>query len=227
MNRNRALYGEMGLALYMVQAVEGVLATALIVVFPSGAKSLDAEDETNRRKALGKLLKALRHRSEISQDFETVLNTFLKMRNEFVHHFMRKFDLASRKGRAAGIEFCKRLATQAWVVFRTLSGAVFLQLLYDAKATEGAAAADAAWESTWESLPKGARLELAVGIAAACSRMGKWPGFEDDEKIRALFKKEIARALSPTAGEFGRLLKEGKVDSGFARIWRKPHKAGK
>ncbi len=164
----------MGFALFMVQAAEGALADALAIVFPPegmiSVASLEAADEMARRKTLGGLLTELRHRSEISHDFENVLTTFLSTRNEFVHRITHTFNLESPEGQAAVIELCKGLGGQADFVARTLLGAVFAQCQYIAEMTGAPIAPD------WESMPASVREHIGLGIIAARTKLGNWTG---------------------------------------------------
>lgn len=164
----------MGLALFMVQAAEGALADALAIVFPPegmiSVASLEAAEEMARRKTLGGLLTELRHRSDISQDFEDVLTTFLSTRNEFIHRITHTFNLGTPDGQAAVIELCKRLGGQADFVARTLLGAVFAQCQYIADKTGAPVAPD------WETMPALAREHIGLGIIAARTKLGNWMG---------------------------------------------------
>jgi len=163
-----------GFALIMVQMAESALGSALAMVFPLdgviSVKSLDEAEDMSRRVTLGRLLTELRRRSEIRQDFDDILTTFLASRNEFIHRFTCSFDLGTPEGQAAGIDFCKSIGGQANFVACTLMGAVFTQFDYIADATGAPVGID------WETLPASTVKKLGLGIIAARNKLGRWQG---------------------------------------------------
>ena len=116
-----------GFALRMVQHAEEGLSVALRITFHSApaitAASLAAEEDTVRRKTLGQLLRELRRRVTIADDFDTFLSEFLAHRNDFVHG-KHSVLLDSVEGAAEFTRIASKLSGEASHVAMVLASAL-------------------------------------------------------------------------------------------------------
>jgi hypothetical protein len=85
--------------------------------------SIEAEEESARKKTLGQLLHELRRRTEIAADFDETLSSFLEHRNEFVHGLLMRseYDSSDPDGRERLRAFMGRLMGEAWSVIQVLT----------------------------------------------------------------------------------------------------------
>lgn len=83
----------MGVALLLVQNAERVIRLCMTVVLPKQAPitldSLQQQEDSERSKTIGYFLCELRKRASIDEDFDLLLVSFLKNRNDFVHDLSR------------------------------------------------------------------------------------------------------------------------------------------
>ena len=85
----RALCQNIGIALIACQTAEKLINLSLLVLFPKGpirtVEMFDHLDEKQRRKTLGYLIRGLRQRVGIDQQFDALLGDFLQHRNTLAH----------------------------------------------------------------------------------------------------------------------------------------------
>jgi hypothetical protein len=141
-----------GLCLSAIHAAEHAIAEAIEIALPAGAvlslRTLEAEEEEHRRKTLGQLVRKLNQRARLDPGIERDLENFILRRNDFIHHFHGRFDVMTDEGSERAINFCKKLASEAfWLaqVFTAVSFAVSERLEL---VTSGAVRIE------WESMPK-------------------------------------------------------------------------
>jgi hypothetical protein len=125
----------MGACLFAIQGAESALASAIECALPEGGiisvASMEADEAEHRRKTVGQLVRKLNDRARIDAGLVERLESFIKQRNEFIHHFSNRFDLASVEGSAEGVEWCKSLTSEAFslaFVFHSVVCAVVDQL---------------------------------------------------------------------------------------------------
>lgn len=77
----------MGLALVFLQTTEQLIRKCLTYVFPpDGGVTLEMLEQVGKRKhTLGKFLCELRKRVDIDDQFDSILDEFLDMRNKLIH----------------------------------------------------------------------------------------------------------------------------------------------
>lgn len=80
-------FAEIGLTLYRLQNVEGLLLNCMGLVFcDEGGKPIsDLTDPRTRKCTLGQMLSKLRQKFEVDPRFDELLEFFLEHRNTFVH----------------------------------------------------------------------------------------------------------------------------------------------
>ncbi|MCF3638231.1 hypothetical protein LU298_17350 [Komagataeibacter intermedius] len=81
-----------GATLYVVQVAERIIAEAIIMVLPDEQPrtrgDIEALSDKVRKHTLGQLLKRVRSKIDVSDEFDCRLNAFLTDRNTFVHHLL-------------------------------------------------------------------------------------------------------------------------------------------
>jgi hypothetical protein len=106
-----------GACLMSIQAAERALAHAIEVALPTAGvisfTSLEADQEKHRRQTLGQLVGQLNLRARIDPGIEEQLDSFIKRRNQFVHHFGATFDLGTTQGCSDAVAFCQQLTSDA------------------------------------------------------------------------------------------------------------------
>lgn len=121
-----------GAVLVAMQVAERIIAGALTLVLPpSQIRTLDdltRESAANHRATIGALLKKLKQRVDLDEDFEEVLTAFLKDRNDLIHDMDRipGFDLRSRPGLEVADRFLSNLMENTETVTRA-----FVSLMVD------------------------------------------------------------------------------------------------
>jgi len=103
-----------GLVLLRIQAVENVILLCLTFVFKNSTKQWDklhAKDEATRKQTLGFFLTELRKRVELNKSFDKDLESFLSMRNTFVHRLsdVPGWDVETQAGLMAAHKFLTEL----------------------------------------------------------------------------------------------------------------------
>lgn len=117
-----------GLALFGIQGVEAKLKMLLSYAFPEHPdmtlkEMYDAHGKPSKE-TLGMLLKKLRERASVDDDFENLLTAFLQNRNRFVHGIMteRGFNPGDSEGIANLRKFIDEIECQCWHIGATLMG---------------------------------------------------------------------------------------------------------
>ena len=108
----------MGVILIAVQSAEETINFALTFVFQGEERltleKLERIEAAERSGTLGRLLKQLRERVELSPEFDVLLTQFLSDRNTFIHRILEVpgFDLSTREGRNAATAFLSRFFSE-------------------------------------------------------------------------------------------------------------------
>lgn len=117
-----------GLALFGVQGVEAKLKILLSYTFPERKdmtlqEMYDAHGQPSKE-TLGRLIKKLRERAAVEEDFETLLTSFLQKRNRFVHGLLAdpEFNPINAAGIAKLHLFIDDMEAQCWHIDAILMG---------------------------------------------------------------------------------------------------------
>lgn len=117
-----------GLALFGVQGVESKLKFLISFVFPENTEAslrdLYSEDQKAKKDTLGRLIIKLKKQSEVSDDFQNRLSTFLTLRNRFVHRLFTEngYSLGSDEDIKRVEDFISNLEFHAWMIDAVLMG---------------------------------------------------------------------------------------------------------
>jgi len=120
------------LALFGVQTIEAKLRFVIAFVFPDQAdatlQELHSRSAAHAKATLGRLIRKLRETTDVSTRFEEQLQTFLEMRNRFVHGLLleRGHNLGSDEGIQAVQSFIQSLESHAWQISAVLMGYIVL-----------------------------------------------------------------------------------------------------
>ena len=118
----------MGVALLLVQNAERVIRLCMTVVLPKQAPitldSLQQQEDSERSKTIGYFLCELRKRASIDEDFDLLLVSFLKNRNDFVHDLSRvpAWGLRTTEQTESALQFVHMLLRQADEVLKVFAG---------------------------------------------------------------------------------------------------------
>lgn len=132
LKRRDRIFQLIGFLVVGMQGTEDLINTALQLALPEGESltldSLTKDRALLRKATLGRLIKVLKARSNISSDFEQVLEAYLEDRNTLIHDLQRMggFDYKSKEGLDRMELFVGNLNQNYEVVTK-----VFLSLLWD------------------------------------------------------------------------------------------------
>lgn len=129
-DNQKSVLQSIGLALFGVQGVESKLQFLLSFVFPANAdasfRDLYSEDQKAKKETLGRLIHNLKKQSEVAEDFQEQLSTFLTLRNRFVHGLFAEkgYSLGSDEDIQRVQDFISDLEFHAWMIDAVLMGYV-------------------------------------------------------------------------------------------------------
>jgi hypothetical protein len=123
-------YGRIGKTLLEIQLAEQALQICVSYFVPAEEaktiEEIEALAADARTKTLGELIKLMRKRIVVSQDFDATLTKFVDDRNAMAHRFLRVsgVNLATDEGLKSGIQFLKKLSSEAGEIYKTILGLV-------------------------------------------------------------------------------------------------------
>ena len=89
--RNDSIYNEAGKTLGMIQLADSLFKSVLQICFPgekfNNKEVWDSNEAALNKATLGKMIKILKERVEITEVFNENLNEYLRMRNDFIHNW--------------------------------------------------------------------------------------------------------------------------------------------
>lgn len=123
---------EIGMLVVTMQTTERLIASALTYAIPEtrirSIEDLSSAEERYSKQTLGKLVRQLKMRVEIDDDFTDVLHAFLQDRNSLIHDITRipGFDLKTKAGLKSAEQFLDNLHANMVTVTK-----VFMSLLLE------------------------------------------------------------------------------------------------
>ena len=117
------VYAEVGKAIELIQIADRLFKSVLLLVFP-GQEFNDLENMNKNNKVLdnatlGKLIRLLKKRVVLNDNFEAILTAYLTDRNSLVHNWN---DIEGWEDESKAIEFIVRVQKSAAYLFYTFTG---------------------------------------------------------------------------------------------------------
>ena len=118
----KTVFFMMGYCHFCILQAERALKNVLGSSFAS--QDFEAEEKANEKVPIGPLLRKLRNRVDVDEDFEKLLNEFLRHRNLFVHRLTETIPFGTPEGLRGVANFCQALSIQARTVGTYFNAAI-------------------------------------------------------------------------------------------------------
>lgn len=118
------VFAEIGCRLVLLQDLELMITFVAKVVFEIDHTKARESILNSDKKTMGQLIKILREKVHIHEDFDSTLKRTLDARNFFVHDISHKFNLRSKNGLAGAITFLSQSMDDLEEVTQTMKAVV-------------------------------------------------------------------------------------------------------